>query len=260
MSKHASISKKLQKQFGKCVREYDMINPGDRVLVGLSGGKDSLALLHLIKNFQRIVPFEFEYKAVTIDYGDGLSLDHLQKHCDDYGIPFEIYRTEIAQTAESHIRENSSFCSFFSRMRRGSLYSACQQMGYNKLALGHHLDDAAESFFMNMFYNGTLRTLAPKYTSKYDIEIIRPLIKCREAQHAAFVEENGFATISDDACPAMKFPVKMPFAREKTKQWLKTMESEHDELFKMLKTAFGHLHAETFFDPRYAGNHPYKEE
>ena len=132
---HAKISKKLQKQFGKCVREFDLINEGDKIVVGLSGGKDSLTLLHLIKNFQRIVPFEFEYKAVTVDYGDGLSLDHLQKHCDVYGIPFEIYTTEIAQTAEEHIRENSSFCSFFSRMRRGSLYSACQKLGFNKLAM-----------------------------------------------------------------------------------------------------------------------------
>jgi tRNA(Ile)-lysidine synthase TilS/MesJ len=104
---------------------------------------------------------------------------------------------------------------------------------------------------MNMFYNGSLRTLAPIYRSKYDIEVIRPLIKVREAQTENFARENGFATISDEACPAMKFPVKMPHAREKTKAWLKTMEKEHDDLFKMLKTSFSHLHAETFFDPRF---------
>ncbi len=250
-SPNAKISKKLQKQFGKCVREFDLINEGDKVVVGLSGGKDSLTLLHLIKNFKRIVPFEFEYKAVTVDYGDGLSLDHLQRHCDEYEIPFEIYTTEIAQTAEEHIRENSSFCSFFSRMRRGSLYSACQKLGYNKLALGHHLDDAVESFFMNMMYNGSMRTLAPIYTSKYDIQVIRPLIRVREAQTANFAAENEFETISDEACPAMKFPVKMPYARAKTKEWLKTMESEHEDLFKMIKTSFSHLHAETFFDKRF---------
>lgn len=248
---HAAITKKLAKQFGRCVREFDLINEGDRVVVGLSGGKDSLTLLHLIKNFKRIVPFEFEYTAVTVDYGDGLDLSYLEKHCETYGIPFEIYRTEIAQTAEEHIRENSSFCSFFSRMRRGALYSACQKLGYNKLALGHHLDDAVESFFMNMMYNGTLRTLAPIYRSKYEIEVIRPLIRVREAQNENFAKENGFDTISDDACPAMKFPVKMPYARAKTKEWLSVMESEHSELFKMIQTSFSHLHAETFFDKRF---------
>jgi tRNA(Ile)-lysidine synthase TilS/MesJ len=102
-----------------------------------------------------------------------------------------------------------------------------------------------------MMYNGSLRTLAPIYTSKYDIQVIRPLIRVREAQTVNFAAENAFTTISDEACPAMKFPVKMPYARAKTKEWLKTMESEHEDLFKMIKTSFSHLHAETFFDKRF---------
>lgn len=252
MSKNILISKKLQKSFGKCVREYDLINEGDKIAVGLSGGKDSLSLLHLIKNFKKIVPFDFEYVALTVDYGMGQNFDYIENHCKEHEIEFVLKRTQIAQTVEEHIRENSSFCSYFSRMRRGVLYSATQELGFNKLALGHHLDDAAESFFMNMFYNGSLRTLAPKYKSKYDIEVIRPLIKIRESQTENFAKENNLATVRDDMCPAMKFPVKMPFAREKTKEWLKIMEKEHDELFKMLKTSFEHLHAETFFDKRYA--------
>jgi len=247
----AKLSKKLSKIFGKTVREFDMINPNDRIIVGTSGGKDSLTLLHLIKNFKRIVPFEFEYKAVYIDYGDGVDISFLQEHCKEFEIPFEIYQTQIAKSAKNHIRENSSYCSYFSRMRRGSLYSVCQKLGFNKLALGHHLDDAAESFFMNMFYNGSMRTLSPKYLSKYNIEVIRPLIKSREAANSFFVKENNFKVIGDEVCPSFNFDTKTPYARANTKKWLYDLETKHKDLFKMIKTSFSHLHVETFFDKRY---------
>ena len=242
------LSKKLTKTFGKTVREFDLINPNDKIIVGVSGGKDSLTLLHLIRNFQRIVPFEFEYKAVYVDYGDGIDISFLKDHCAEFDIPFEVYQTNIAKNAHHHIRQNSSYCSYFSRMRRGSLYSVCQKYGFNKLALGHHLDDAVESFFMNMFYNGTLRTLPPKYNSKYNIEVIRPLIKTREEANRFFAKENHFKTIGDETCPAFGFDVKTPYARANTKKWLKSLEKEHKELFKMIKTSFSHLHTDTFFN------------
>lgn len=133
-------------------------------------------------------------------------------------------------------------------MRRGSLYSACQEFGYTKLALGHHLDDAAESFFMNMMNNGTLRAMAPIYKSKYDIHVIRPLIKVRESQLAEFARSNGFAVIGDEACPAMQIPVKMPVARENAKGLLRELEKENKELFKSLSSAFERIQDDTFFD------------
>jgi tRNA(Ile)-lysidine synthase TilS/MesJ len=209
--KNASISKKLQREFGRTIREYGLIKENDKIIVGLSGGKDSLTLLHLIKNFQRVVPFEFEYLAVSIDYGDNsIDFTYLKKHCKEHGINYKIHQTNIMQTAQDHIRENSSFCSFFSRMRRGGLYSVCQEFGFNKLALGHHLDDAVESFFMNMIHNGTLRTMPPTYMSKYDIEVIRPLIRIREKQNINFVTTNDFLVIGNEMCPAMNFKIKMP--------------------------------------------------
>ncbi len=244
------ISKKLLQVAGKTNATFKLINANDRVLVGLSGGKDSLALTHILKYIQRNAPFDFEFEAVTIKYGmDGENYDYLHEHCEKNGIKHTVYETNIYNISNDTIRENSSFCSYFSRMRRGALYTFAKERGFNKVALGHHFDDAAESFFMNMFYNGTMRTLAPIYKTKYDFHLIRPLILARESALRAFAMENELLTIGDDACPAMRKNVKMPFAREETKLWLKEMETKHKNLFKMLKASFSHIHDDTFFDP-----------
>ncbi|RUM64516.1 MAG: tRNA 2-thiocytidine biosynthesis protein TtcA, partial [Sulfurimonas sp.] len=143
------LSKKIMRQLGRTNAEFELIGEGDHILVGLSGGKDSLTLVHALKEQQRRAPFHFDFIAVTVSYGMGEDFSRLQEHCLAYGIKHAVYETNIYEVAGEKIRKNSSFCSFFSRMRRGSLYSAAQKYGCNKLALGHHLDDAAESFFMN---------------------------------------------------------------------------------------------------------------
>lgn len=248
MSSEILFSKKLQKIFGQTNAKYALIESGDKVLVALSGGKDSHAMLHLIARLKRIAPFDFEFKAVTLSYGMGEDLSFLTRHCEAHGIEHETIDSNIFEIAEGHIRENSSFCSFFSRMRRGALYSYAIANGYNKLALGHHLDDAAESFFMNLFQNGALRTLAPKYKATNGVVVIRPLIMAREAQLEHFAQSNNLAVIGDEACPAMNFKVKMPYKREETKNFLKNLEKDRSQLFTMLKSAFEHVHDDTFFD------------
>jgi tRNA(Ile)-lysidine synthase TilS/MesJ len=246
------LSKKILRAAGRANAAYRLVEEGDRVLVGLSGGKDSLTLVHLLKHMQRHAPFSFEFKAVTVSYGmPGERYDALAKHCEAHGIPHEVYETNIYEIAEETIRENSSFCSYFSRMRRGALYTKAQEGGYNKVALGHHLDDAAESFFMNMLNNGALRSMPPVYRAEKGFLVIRPLIWVRERQTRAFVDENGIAAIGDEACPAMMKKVKLPHARERTKEMLRTWEEENPELFKQLKAAFRHVHPASFMDERY---------
>jgi tRNA 2-thiocytidine biosynthesis protein TtcA len=247
-SRQLNFSKKVQKLFGQTNAEYELIDEGDKVLVALSGGKDSLMMLHLIARLKRIAPFDFEFKAVTLSYGMGEQLEYLTTHCQEHGIEHEVIDSNIFEIAQTHIRENSSFCSFFSRMRRGALYNYALERGYNKLSLGHHMDDAAESFFMNLFNNGSLRTLAPRYTANNGLVVIRPLIRMREAMMANFITENGLKAIGDEACPAMNFKVKMPHAREETKQFLKNLEKEKVGLFAQLESAFKHVHDDTFFD------------
>ena len=159
-------SKKIMSKLGKTNAEFELIEEGDKVLVGLSGGKDSLTMIHAMKEQLRRAPFKFEFLAVTVGYGMGENFDELVKHCKEYDIPHIVHHTNTYALAEEKIRKNSSFCSFFSRMRRGYLYSVALENGCNKVALGHHLDDASESFFMNFIYNGQMRSLAPKYKAE----------------------------------------------------------------------------------------------
>lgn len=242
------LSKKIMSKLGKTNAEFNLIEEGDKILVGLSGGKDSLTMLHAMKEQQRRAPFAFEFIAVTIAYGMGENYDELHAHCVEHEIAHHVFDTNVYELAEEKIRKNSSFCSFFSRMRRGYLYSAAQQHGCNKLALGHHMDDAAESFFMNFIYNGQLRSLAPKYRAENGLIVIRPLIQMRERQLVAFAHENNLKTIGDEACPAMRFDVKMPHARANTKSILAKMEKEFPSLFTSMNAAFKNISEDSFFD------------
>jgi len=234
-------------KLGKTNAEFKLIEEGDKILVGLSGGKDSLTMIHAMKEQQRRAPFDFEFIAVTVSYGMGENFDKLSAHCRKYGIQHVIKETQTYDLAKEKIRKNSSFCSFFSRMRRGYLYSVAKELGCNKVALGHHMDDAAESFFMNFIYNGQMRSLAPKYTAGNGLVVIRPLIQMRERQLRAFVEDNGIEAIGDEACPAMRFDVKMPYARAQMKEMLAKMEKEHPQLFTSLNAAFKNISVDSFF-------------
>ena len=246
-----NLSKKLTSNIGKTNAQYGLIKDGDKILVGFSGGKDSLTLIHALKRMQSVAPFKFELKAVTITYGMGEQVQFLAEHCKEHDIDHEIIDTQIFDISKDKIRENSSFCSFVSRMRRGYLYTYALENGFNKLALGHHLDDAMESFFMNMFYNGSLRSMPPRYKAKNGLTVIRPLIFCRERQLRAFATDNETMVIGDEACPAMRVDIKMPHARASTKEFLAKMEEENPQIFTTLKASFRNIHTNTFFSEEY---------
>jgi len=241
------LSKKIMSRLGRTNAEFKLIEEGDKILVGLSGGKDSLTMIHAMKEQQRRAPFKFDFVAVTISYGMGENFDALATHCKEHGIEHIVKETQTYELAKDKIRKNSSFCSFFSRMRRGYLYSAAKELECNKVALGHHMDDAAESFFMNFIYNGQMRSLAPKYTAENGLVVIRPLIQMRERQLRAFVVENEIEAIGDEACPAMRFDVKMPHARANTKEMLSKMEQDFPQLFTSLNAAFKNISVDSFF-------------
>jgi tRNA 2-thiocytidine biosynthesis protein TtcA len=243
------FSKKVTKFVGRVQGEFELIKPEDKVLVALSGGKDSFVLLHVLKRMQLIAPFSFELAAITIDAETGIDYTPLKKHCEKFGIEYIWYKTPIFEILEEKKRPGSSPCSFCARMRRGALYTKAKELGYNKLALGHHFDDVVETFFMGLFYNGIMRSMPPKYTAYTGLEVIRPMIKVREKWIEYMVRKNNFPIIDGEAsCLAYRASDgKPPYAREKIKEWLKNMEKENPKLFQRLDSAFSHIDCDTFF-------------
>ena len=246
------ISKKILNIFGRTNAQYGLIKEGDRVLLGLSGGKDSMLLATILARLHSHAPFKFEFKAVTIDYGRGGEYEYIFEYCKKNHIPYELYRTKIYEALEEKKRPNSSYCSFCSRMRRGALYSKALEGGYNKIALAHHLDDAAESFVMNLSYNGALRSMPPIYKAQNDLFVIRPLIFVRERQIIDFITSNNIYIAPDCNCPInWQVDDKKPYARENAKKLLRDLEESNSEFFISLKKAMSNIHIQSFCDERY---------
>lgn len=246
------ISKKILSLVGKTNAKYGLIKEGDRILLGLSGGKDSMLLANILARMQAHAPFRFEFKALTVDYGRGGEYDYIFEYCEKFKIPYELYKTKIYEALEEKKRPNSSYCSFCSRMRRGALYSRALEGGYNKIALAHHLDDAAESFIMNLSFNGALRSMPPIYKADNGLVVIRPLIFVRERQIIDFIKNNEIYIAPDCNCPInWQSDDKKPYARENAKKLLKDLEEANEDFFVSLKKAMSNIHINTFCDERY---------
>ena len=234
------MPKSLMRPIGQAVVEFDMIKEGDRVLLGLSGGKDSLTLLHVLRHLQRHAPIKFSIAAITIDPEiDGFDPSVLKKYLAELDVPYFYESNDMVKQAEEQMT-NDSFCSFCSRMKRGIMYSTARREGYNVLALGQHLDDLAESFLMSAFHGGQLRTMKANYTNQDgDVRIIRPMIYVRERQTTEFSQEFSLPIIPD-SCPAC---FDMPTQREHMKKLLAEQESHNSGLFKSLKTTLSPLYS-----------------
>lgn len=242
------LSKKIIGSVGRTNAKYKMFEENDKILLALSGGKDSIVLAHLLKHFQMVSPLKWDFTAVRVSYGIDNGMEFLIEHCKENDIKYEIIDSKIFEILEEKTRKNSSFCSFCSRMRRGYLYTYALNNGYNKVAIAHHLDDAVESFFMNLTHNGAIRTLAPKYRADNGLIVIRPLILTRERQIIDTTIKNEIKVADGDCnCPAKRFSTKMPHAREETKNLLNNLEKENPKLFISIKAAFENIHSDTFF-------------
>ena len=226
--------KSLLRPVGRAIADYAMIRPGDRVLIGLSGGKDSLSLLHILRHLQRHAPVAFEVGAITVDpLVEGFDPSPLQGYLAELGVPYHFVREPIMERAQTHM-QNDSYCSWCARMKRGTMYTTARTHGYNVLALGQHLDDLAESFLLSAFHGGRLQTMKAHYLNDAgDVRIIRPLVYVRERQLRAFAESSGLPVIRDN-CPAC---FRMPTQRQHMKELLAQEESHNKRLFQaMLST------------------------
>ena len=223
-AKLLKIPSAIQSTVGAALIDFKMIKDGDRVLVALSGGKDSLCLVHILRHFQAVAPIKFDIGAVTVDplvveYQPGPLIPYMES----IGVPYWLEKDALVDRARESMQKNS-ICSFCSRMKRGMIYSCARREGYNVIAMGQHLDDLAESFVMSSFHNGMLRTMKANYTiDKGDLRVIRPLVTCREALFKEFANEAKLPIITDN-CPAC-------FSAPKERHRIKLMLAQQEHLF-----------------------------
>lgn len=196
---------KLQQLYSlvrKAIDDYQMIEEGDKIAVGISGGKDSLAMLYALHGLMRFYPKKFQIHAVTVDLGFGnLNLDEIKKLCESMNIEYTIVKTDIAQIVFEE-RGESNPCSLCAKMRKGALNQAIKDAGCNKVAYAHHKDDVVETMMMSLIYEGRIHTFSPvTYLDRMDLTVIRPLIYMNEADVIGFVNKYNVPVVKSP-CPA----------------------------------------------------------
>ena len=215
---------KLLSYMRSACQQYEMIKDGDRIAVGVSGGKDSMALLAAMADLRLFYPQKFELVAITLDPrfgGEDADYSAVEDFCKEREIEYIIKRTQLAEVIFD-IRKESNPCSLCARMRRGALHDAAKAAGCNKIALGHHLDDVAETFIMNLFNGGTLDCFMPvTYLSRKDIYMIRPMIFARESDCARVVRKGNLPIVKS------KCPADGTTERQEVKEFLNSLEKKY---------------------------------
>ena len=230
------LEKRLCRQVGQAVVDFNMIEAGDRVMVCLSGGKDSYALLDILRNLQAHAPLQFELIAVNLDQKQPGFPEHvLPEYLTDIGIPFHIVEQDTYSVVKRVIAEGKTTCSLCSRLRRGVLYRIASELGATKIALGHHRDDILETLFLNLFYGGKLKTMPPKLVSDDGRHIvIRPLAYCKENDLAAYAESEGFPIIPCNLCGSQK-NLQRQAVKEMLQQWERKFPGRLETMFTALQ-------------------------
>lgn len=234
---------KLAGLMRRAIEKYDMIQPGDRIAVGVSGGKDSLALLVGLVKLRSYVGIPYEVVAITLDPSfNGVQTDYspVAKLCEELGVPYVLKRTEIGQIIFD-VRNESNPCSLCARMRRGCLHDAAKENNCNKIALGHHYDDAIETFIMNLFQEGRIGCFQPvTYLSRKDLTMIRPMVMAEESLISAAAHHENLPIVKS------KCPVDGCTNRERTKEWIRMMDKENKGFKKRLYGAMERGHVSGF--------------
>jgi tRNA 2-thiocytidine biosynthesis protein TtcA len=239
-AKLAELEKKLLHYTGKAIADFNMIQHGDRVMVCLSGGKDSFTMLRILRLLQQRAKITFEIFAFTLDQAQpGWNDTHLKAWLVQNQIPFEVLTRDTFSIVKEKIPEGNTYCSLCSRLRRGIIYRYAEANGYNKIALGHHRDDLIVTLLLSILYNGEIRSMPPKLLSdnKKNI-IIRPLAYCQEADIAAFAEIMAFPIIPCTLCGSQE-----NLMRKKVKNLIKQLAEENP------KVPSNMLHALTSIKP-----------
>lgn len=230
------LQKRLRRNVGKAVADYRMIEEGDRIMVCLSGGKDSYAMLDILMNLQKNAPVQFELVAVNLDQKQpGFPEQVLPNYLDTLDIEYHILEKDTYSVVTSKIPEGKTYCSLCSRLRRGTLYGFAEQIGATKVALGHHRDDIVETLFLNMFYQGKLKAMPPKLLSddKRNV-LIRPLAYCKESDLVALAELKQFPIIPCNLCGSQA-GLQRNAVKEMLAQWERQFPGRIDAIFGAIK-------------------------
>ena len=244
------LFKRLRRKTGHAVGDYGMIEPGDKIMVCISGGKDSYALLDLLLSLKRSAPFAFELVPVHIDPGFPGSPEHLVKeHLDKVGLPYHILQRPILEISKEKNNGNKIMCSICSRMRRGFLYGFAREHGFNKVALGHHRDDILATFFLNLFYSGIMKTMPPILrTDDGTLTVIRPLAYCRETDLNTLSKLKNYPVLPKGLCGHGEDEQRAAM-KQMLKQWERDYPKRLDIIFKALKNVVpSHLLDRSLFD------------
>ncbi|SET26821.1 tRNA s(2)C-32 sulfurtransferase [Nitrosomonas marina] len=244
------LHKRLRRLVGTAIADFNMIEAGDRIMVCLSGGKDSYVLLDILLNLQAHAPMGFELIAVNLDQKQpGFPEKVLPEYLGELGIPFRIVEQDTYSIVKRVVPEGKTTCSLCSRLRRGVLYRVANELGATKIALGHHRDDILETLFLNMFYGGKLKAMPPKLVSDDGRHIvIRPLAYCREKDIAAYAESAAFPIIPCNLCGSQP-NLQRQVIKEMLQQWDKRFPGRLETMFRSLQNVqLSHLADTAKFD------------
>ncbi|TAN48490.1 MAG: tRNA 2-thiocytidine(32) synthetase TtcA [Methylococcaceae bacterium] len=244
------LQKRLRHQMGQAIIDYAMIQEGDKVMVCLSGGKDSYTLLDILLSLRGNAPIHFDILAVNLDQKQpGFPTHVLPEYLESRGVPFHIIEHDTYSVVKNVVPEGKTTCGLCSRLRRGILYGFAEKNGVTKIALGHHRDDILETFFLNLFFGGKLKAMPAKLLSDDGKHIlIRPLAYCREDDIAAFAEQRGFPLIPCNLCGSQE-----NLQRKAMKEMLRAWEKQHpgrvETIFSSLQNAVpSHLLDRALYD------------
>jgi tRNA 2-thiocytidine biosynthesis protein TtcA len=241
------LGARLRALAGKAIADYRMIEAGDRVMVCLSGGKDSYTMLDLLRSLQRSAPVPFELFAVNLDQKQpGFPATVLPQYLESIGVPYHIIEQDTYRVVKRLVPDGRTMCSLCSRLRRGALYRYAAEHGMTKIALGHHREDIVETLFLNLFHGGRLKAMAPKLVSQDGRNIvIRPMAYIAERDIARYARGMAFPLIPCTLCGSQP-----NLQRHAVKQMLATWEREHPGRIESILSALRHVEPQTLADTR----------